>query len=248
MIEGLVNALKEAVKEVSSYKDFMPNFNEDLKGNSQSFEDADKPLNYANNSREANSIYEENGSIYETDDNGRTYKKDGEVLANTSYELNGSKYETDDNGNNYKKEGELLADTTYEINGYKYETDDKGRVISAEGTLHLSDTPRKTINEDNVGGEDKRETDDRGHLIADRFDGSNKIDNLVSMDANLNRGDFKKVENLLADALADGKEVTLKVEPVYEGDSKRPSSFIVTYSIDGEEKVVVFSNERKGSE
>ena len=44
MIEGLVNALKEVVKEVSSYKDFMPNFNEDLKGNSQSFEDADKPL------------------------------------------------------------------------------------------------------------------------------------------------------------------------------------------------------------
>lgn len=45
MMEGLVNALKEAVKEVSSYKDLMPNFNEDLKGNSQSFEDADKPLN-----------------------------------------------------------------------------------------------------------------------------------------------------------------------------------------------------------
>lgn len=45
MIEGLVSALKETVKEVSSYKDFIPNFIENLKGNSQSFEDADKPLN-----------------------------------------------------------------------------------------------------------------------------------------------------------------------------------------------------------
>ncbi|MFT8341794.1 MAG: DNA/RNA non-specific endonuclease [Clostridium beijerinckii] len=247
-MEGLVNALKEVVNEVASYTDFMPNFSENLKLDSQSFDDADKPINYGHNLRDANSTYEENGSIYETDDNGKPYKKDGEVLSNTSYEIDGNTYETDDNGKTYKKDGELLPNTDYEINGYKYETDDKGRIISAEGTLHLSDTGRKTINEDNVGGEDKRETDDRGHLIADRFDGSNKIENLVPMDSNLNRGDFKKIENLLADALADGKEATLKVEPQYDGDSKRPSSFVVTYSIDGEEKVVVFSNERKDSE
>lgn len=218
MIEGLIDSLKEVIKEVPYYKEFMPNFNQDLKATSQSFEDADKPLNdVKNDSWEANSSYEENGNIYETDDNGNTYKKDGELLANTKYE----------------------------INGYKYETDDKSRIISAEGTLHISDTGRKTINEDNVGGEDKRETDDRGHLIADRFDGSNKLENLVPMDANLNRGDFKKIENLLADALSDGKEATLKIEPIYEGDSKRPGSFVVTYSINGEEKVVVFSNEGK---
>lgn len=45
MIEGLVNALKETVKEVSSYRDLMPNFNGNLEGNSQSFEEADKSLN-----------------------------------------------------------------------------------------------------------------------------------------------------------------------------------------------------------
>ncbi|NFT91105.1 hypothetical protein FDF86_01575 [Clostridium botulinum] len=44
MIEGLVSALKETVKEVSLYKDFIPNFIENLKESSQSFEDADKPL------------------------------------------------------------------------------------------------------------------------------------------------------------------------------------------------------------
>ena len=41
MIEGLVSALKE----VSSYKNFIPNFSEKLKSNTQSFEEADKPLN-----------------------------------------------------------------------------------------------------------------------------------------------------------------------------------------------------------
>lgn len=45
MIEGLANTLKETVKEMPSYKDFMPYFNDDLKGSSQSFEEADKPLN-----------------------------------------------------------------------------------------------------------------------------------------------------------------------------------------------------------
>lgn len=160
------------------------------------------------------------------------------------YIKDGSVYETDDNGNTYKKDGELLPNTEYEIGGYKYTTDEKGRITSAEGQLHLSDTGRKTINEDNVGGEDKLDTDDRGHLIADRFDGSNKIENLVAMDSNLNRGEYKALENKLADALSDGKDVRMRVEPIYEGDSKRPSGFQVVYSINGEVSVKYFSNER----
>ncbi|PRR82002.1 DNA/RNA non-specific endonuclease [Clostridium vincentii] len=215
MIEGLSMALKETVQDESSFTDFTPSFDKELQSDVMSFEDADRPFNYAN---DTNDVYEENVSRYDTDDNGKTYKENGELLAND----------------------------TYEINEYRYVTDDKARIISVEGDLHLSNTERKTINEDNVGGEDKRETDDRGHLIADRFNGSNKIENLVPMDANLNRGDFKKNENLLADALSDGREVTLKVEPTYEGDSKRPTSFTVTDSIDGAQKVVVFANERKG--
>lgn len=35
----------------------------------------------------------------------------------------------------------------------------------------------------------------------------------------------------------------LKVEPVYENDSTRPSEFKVSYSIDGDRDVVVFKNE-----
>ena len=36
------------------------------------------------------------------------------------------------------------------------------------------------------------------------------------MDAKLNQGDFVKLENTLADAVKDGADVKLKVEPVYE--------------------------------
>lgn len=44
MMDGLINALNETVKEVSSYKDFIPSFNEKLKSGIESFNDADKPL------------------------------------------------------------------------------------------------------------------------------------------------------------------------------------------------------------
>lgn len=165
--------------------------------------------------------------------------------ANSTYKIDGIKYETDDNGNTYKKDNELLQNTEYEINGYKYSTDEQGRPISAEGTLHLKDADRakKTINENNIGGEDKRDTDDRGHMIGDQFDGSNGLDNLIPMDANLNRGEYKALENKLAQSVKDGKNVEMKVEPIYEGDSKRPSEIAVTYTIDGEKTVQVFKNE-----
>ncbi len=90
---------------------------------------------------------------------------------------------------------------------------------------------------------DMLDTDDRGHLIADRFNGSGGIENLVAMDSELNQhGDYNKMENTLADAVADGAKVQLKVEPIYESDSTRPSEFRVTYSINGEKEVAVFKN------
>ena len=92
-------------------------------------------------------------------------------------------------------------------------------------------------------GQEYRDTDDRGHLIGHQFGGSDRLENLVPMDAKLNQGDFVKLESTLADAVKDGADVRMKVEPVYEGDSTRPSEFRVTYSIDGDKDVVVFKNE-----
>jgi hypothetical protein len=159
--------------------------------------------------------------------------------------VDGITYYYDDNGKLYRVGNELHANTTYEMNGYKYKTDDQGRIISAEGTLHLKDREGRLPIKDsieNIGKGDQQEGDDRGHLIGDQFDGSNGLENMIPQDANINRNDFKNFENELAKEVKDGKEVKVKIEPVYDGDSRRPSAIVVTYSIDGEESVRVFPN------
>lgn len=53
---------------------------------------------------------------------------------------------------------------------------------------------------------------------------------------------IRLLENELAKEVKDGKDVKVKIEPVYDGDSRRPDAIVVTYSIDGEESVRVFPN------
>lgn len=152
----------------------------------------------------------------------------------------------DDNGRLYRIGNNLLPNTEYDINGYHYETDHRGRIISAEGNLQVKDHDgRPSIKDsmDNIGKGDQKETDDRGHLIGDQFNGSNGMENIVPQDADINRKDYKELENELAKEVKAGKDVHVKVEPIYEGDSHRPTDIIVTYSIDGEESVRFFPNE-----
>lgn len=151
----------------------------------------------------------------------------------------------DDNGIKYREGNELEPNKKFERNGYKYKTDEKGRVVSAEGKLQIKDHQGRNEmpdTRDTVARGEMAYTDDRGHLIADRFNGSGELENLVPMDGNLNKGDYAKLEDTLADAVKDGADVRFKVEPVYEGDSVRPTEFRVSYSIDGEKDVVVFKN------
>lgn len=161
----------------------------------------------------------------------------------------GKTYYYDDNGNLYRIDDELLPNSEYEINGYHYTTDEKGRIIRVEGQLHLKDhegrLPIKDSIED-IGKGDQKDTDDRGHLIGDQFDGSNGLENMIPQDASINRVDFNQFEQELAKEVKDGKTVTVKVEVIYEGDSHRPSAIVVTYSIDGEENVRIFPNEKEG--
>lgn len=157
-------------------------------------------------------------------------------------------YYYDDNGRLYRVGKELAPNSEYELNGYKYKIDDKGRIISAEGTLHLKNREgRLNIRDsiEDIGKGDQKEGDDRGHLIGDQFDGSNGLENLIPQDADINRNDFKNFENELADEVRAGKEVYVKIEPIYDGDSRRPVAIVVTYSIDGEESVRVFPNEKE---
>ena len=159
--------------------------------------------------------------------------------------MEGKTYYYDENGELYRVENELIPSSEYEINGYKYTTDDQGRISSAEGTLHIKNHEgRRKIKDtiEDIGKGDQKEGDDRGHLIGDQFDGSNGLENMIPQDANINRNDFRNFENELAKEVKDGKEVKVKIEPIYEGDSRRPVVIVVTYSINGEENMRIFPN------
>lgn len=150
----------------------------------------------------------------------------------------------DDNGEVYRIGNELLPNNVYVENGYTYLTDSEGRVKSAEGQLQLSEEPRKQISDsmETIGKGDQKEGDQKGHLIGDRFGGGNGLENIVAMDGRVNQSDYKRIENTCAKALESGHEVHLKVVPKYDKSSSRPTSFRITYTIDGEKTVATIKN------
>ena len=160
--------------------------------------------------------------------------------------VDGEKYYYDSQGNLYRVGDQLLPNNTYEINGYTYKTDELGRIISAEGKLHLKEDRDKLKIKDSmeaVGKGDQKDSDDRGHLIGDQFDGSNGMENLVPQDSNINRVDFKNFENQLAKEVRAGNDVSVKVEPLYDGNSRRPVAIVVTYTINGTTGQQAFRND-----
>lgn len=185
-------------------------------------------------------IKPENGTTYS--DSKQFWKKE---FSGDDYENQTERIYYDDNGEKYREGNSLEPNITFEKNGYTYQTDEMGRVFSAEGKLQVKD--HKGRNEmpdtrDVVAHGKMADSDDRGHLIADRFNGSGELENLVPMEGKLNKGDYAKLEDTLAEAVKDGADVRMKVEPVYSGDSNRPDEFRVSYTIDGDKEVVVFKN------
>lgn len=91
------------------------------------------------------------------------------------------------------------------------------------------------------------ETDEGGHLIATRFNGPPDAFNIVPQDANLNRGQWKAMENEWAEALKDGQQTEVIVAPVYADGISRPIGFDVLYTIGTGNKTITksFYNERQ---
>lgn len=120
-------------------------------------------------------------------------------------------------------------------NGYKYTTDGIGRISNAQGQLQLGEGERNPYAQRKVGGTDRLSNDDGGHLIGNQFKGSGEIDNLVPQNSGINRsgGEWYKMEQQWANALKEGSVVKVDITPNYSGNSLRPDSFKVKYSIDG---------------
>lgn len=155
------------------------------------------------------------------------------------------KFLFDDNGKLCVEHGKRVPECEYTINGYQYKTDEQGRIVSVTGKLHMKDREgrlpiRSSLQE--IGGGDAWETDDRGHLVGDQFDGSNGLENLVPMAKDLNRGAYLNLERELAAATKEGKDVFVDIRPKYSGHSNRPSCIDIRYRIDGETMRRVLKN------
>ena len=172
-------------------------------------------------------------------------RQSGKYEPNSEIEINGTKCLTDDSGKIYREGNRLLPKHKYEINGYAYKTDSEGRIVSASGKLHLkTDEGRLPIRDsmDTVGRGEARATDHRGHLIGDEFGGGNGMENIVSMDGNVNQSAYKKLENKWRKALESNSLVEVKIKPIYKGNSSRPDRFAIVDVIDGKKTVTYLKN------
>ncbi|MEI5949496.1 DNA/RNA non-specific endonuclease [Bacillus albus] len=154
-----------------------------------------------------------------------------------------------------KRRKVLAPDVEYKSpSGHTYKTDSERRITSVEGELKIGDAKRNPYAQRKAGQNgpngrnDRLKDDDGGHLIASMFEGSGDIDNLVAMNSQINRsgGKWYSLEQKWSQALADGKTVKVKIEPIYLDDSIRPSQFKIAYEINGEIKKVRIKNQAGG--
>jgi len=168
---------------------------------------------------------------------------------NSEYKIGEDTYETDDMGTTYKKNGQLLPDTEYIVNGNTYRTDENGNKVSCDAKPEIREEGKRSIGEQREsGGEDRKEGDQGGHIIARILGGAEGEENLVPMRATINQGDYKKMELEIKRALEAGKKVSIHVDLEYDGTSSRPTKIMASYGIDGKKTEIVFDNEENSTE
>ena len=202
----------------------------------------ENPTEWQGYERSASGIGPKEWQGYEADEHEQQNPAQARV------EYFGQRYRTDDEGKLYSKynpetkEWELMPDTKYKLDGYFYETDNDADIVRAGGTLRENEDGRKPLN---ASVRDQRENDDRGHIIGDQFDASNREGNLVAQDSTINRGEYKAFEGELASKVADGHDVQAIYDLDYPEGSHRPEQIGVrTYTDENDYDERAFSNER----
>lgn len=154
---------------------------------------------------------------------------------------------TDDNGTVYFENGELVSNATYELNGNIYMNDDQGRIIRCVAHPERSpENSRDVTAQLQAGGEDRRPSDQGGHIVGRDLNGDGGIGNVVAMDSRINQSDYKRMENDIKIALDEGKDVTVTIDISYSGDSKRPDIITATVTSGGVDTVYKFDNNLDG--
>ena len=179
----------------------------------------------------------------------RLLTKDGEVVVQAQdgsiyKELN---FSSGEKGGWNKSLNKPESNAIYNVDGNKvYRADSDGRVDYVEANLSLVSKDRNGYQQCKAGNCGLPD-DEGGHLIASIFDGPGERLNLVPMNANLNKGAWKSMENEWANALKNGKSVKVKIEPIYSGSAIRSDSFSVKYSIDDGRPIIMdFTNSPGG--
>ncbi|MCQ2962322.1 MAG: DNA/RNA non-specific endonuclease [archaeon] len=153
--------------------------------------------------------------------------------------------QTDDNGNVYLKDNKLMPNSEYTLNGVTYKTDENGNKISWEGTLktYSPEAERDGNAQAESGGKDRLPGDDGGHLEARILGGDPGNGNLEPMRDTVNRGDYKRSENEIADAINNGNEVHDK-GTIYREDpnTTRPTKIEREYEYGETKKVLIVDN------
>ena len=139
--------------------------------------------------------------------------------------------------------GKLKPNTSYKTGefDYFYETDSLSRIKEfSTNDLNITSRDGRLTHDPKSPG--KLSGDHAGHLAGDRFGGSPNLDNIVSQSSNVNLSQYKKIENEWATAIKNGLPVSVKVKINYDGNSLRPTSFDITYTIDGALKKIIINN------
>lgn len=147
---------------------------------------------------------------------------------------------TDAKGIIYREGDELRKDISYTKNGYNYSTDNYKRIKTfSTNNLKMKDGQRLNITDSQktISQGAQKADDDRGHLFGDMFGGDNSMANIVPMKKELNRGEYKKMEEEWNAALKEGKKVRVTGKLIYKDTTKRPSKLKVTYTIDNSREV-----------
>ncbi len=147
----------------------------------------------------------------------------------------------------------VLPNKTYIVDDlFVYQTDHLGRVTSCSSNRtkafqklggkrnpqRNSDVQKMVI--DHLDG--RKGLDDGGHLFSRNSGGPNELINQVPMDGKLNKGAYKKLEEIEEKALREGKNVQSKRNLLYKGDSKRPYAIEFITTIDGVETKTILQN------
>ncbi|WP_335307069.1 DNA/RNA non-specific endonuclease [Sphingomonas adhaesiva] len=129
-------------------------------------------------------------------------------------------------------------------NGYTYVIDDRDRTRRVSGSLMTGMVaPRSKRAQLSAGGADRRGTDDGGHYIAARFNGPSDAFNHFAQGSKVNRGKYRALEDEWAREKRAGKVVTVKILPVFDDGSQRPSRLEVIFFVDGRKKSVAIPND-----